>query len=112
MINKLVALGAALALVGGATQPAAAQSWDGSPSGKIANIDASDGYNYAFRVYIGVRMCGNDSPYWAYMNIDFNNYQATAALLTAAWLSGKTVTIFSNKDAVGNCKIGYVSFSG
>jgi hypothetical protein len=92
----------------GVAMPATAQSSDGVRSGKITAIHLTDGDNYAFRIYLdGTSFCGTAAN-WAYMNTDWSNYQATAAILTSAWLAGKNVTIYTAK--VGDfCKIAYVT---
>lgn len=86
-----------------------ALAWDGVKTGKITGIDTTSGNNYGFRVWLdGTPMCGT-AENWAYMNRNWDNYDATAALLTAAYLASKTVVIYTDKN--GNyCQIGYVSF--
>jgi hypothetical protein len=93
------------------TAPATAQAWDGVATFKIARIDTTAGQNYGFRVHGDQPMCGAGSPPWVYMNVTWDNYQATAALLTSAWLAGRTIIVFSTKDPTGNCLIGYVAFA-
>ena len=89
--------------------PVSAQAWDGVKTGRITGIDTTDGANFGFRVYSdGTPMCGT-SEGWAYMNSAWDNYQATAALLTSAYTSGKQVTIFTVRQGV-NCEIHYVAF--
>lgn len=84
-------------------------AWDGVKSGKISGLDVTQAQNYGFRVYMdGTPMCGTTES-WAYINKDWDNYQAMVSLLTSAYLSGKTVAIYTNK--VGSyCEIGYASF--
>lgn len=77
---------------------------------KILQLETTDGTNFAFRVQGPSAMCGAGTPFWVYMNTDWDNYQATAALLTSAWMSGRQITVFSNKDAGGYCRLGYVLF--
>lgn len=89
--------------------PSSAQAWDGVATFKIARIDTTQGLNFGFRVHGDQPMCGAGSPWWVYMNVNWDNYQATAALLTSAWLAGRQVTVHSIKDAAGYCLIGYVS---
>lgn len=83
--------------------------WDGVNSGRISGIDVTEGQNYGFRVYLdGTPMCGT-SEAWAYMNADWNNYEAAAALLTSAYLSGRSVIVYTTRNGSA-CEIGYVSF--
>jgi hypothetical protein len=93
--------------------PADAQTWDGVIVGKVSGIDAANGNNLDFRVFLdGAPACGANTPGFAYMNHSYDNYQATAALLMTAWTTNRTVTLFTTKDAGGWCKIGYVSIKG
>lgn len=87
---------------------APAFAWDGVKGGKITGLDVTNAQNFGFRVYMdGTPMCGTTES-WAYINKDWDNYQAMVSLLTSAYLAGKTVTIYTNK--VGqNCEIGYVA---
>jgi hypothetical protein len=88
---------------------ASAQTWDGVKTGKITGIDTTDGVNFAFRVYMdGTPMCGSSAG-WAYMNSSWDNYQATAGLLTTAYISGKQVTIYTVRQGT-YCEIHYVAF--
>ena len=87
--------------------PAAA--WDGVVTVKILQIEATDGGNYGFRIWGGIAMCGDGSLGWAYMEPTWNNYQATAALITSAWLANRAVTFYSNKDANGYCRFSHVT---
>ena len=89
--------------------PANAQAWDGAVTFKIARIDVTQGNNFGFRVHGDQPMCGAGTTWWVYMNVTWDNYQATAALLTSAWLAGRQITVHSWKDPAGYCQIGYVS---
>lgn len=89
--------------------PLLAQAWDGVATFKIGRIDTTQGQNFGFRVHGNQPMCGPGTPWWVYMNVTWDNYQATAALLTSAWLAGRQITVHSTKDAAGYCHIGYVS---
>jgi hypothetical protein len=86
-----------------------AQGWAGQKTGKITGIDLTEGENFGFRLYMdGTSMCGT-TEVWAFMNKSWDNYQATAALLTSAYLTQKNVTVLTYRD--GNyCRIGYVQF--
>lgn len=83
-------------------------AWDGGKTGKITGLDAvADGQNYGFRVYVdGSSMCGT-SENWAFINANASNYNAVVSLLTTAYLSNKTVEIYTNKNGI-YCEIGYV----
>ena len=86
-------------------------AWDGQVVGKIAVMEAvADGQNYGFRIYLtgGLTMCAGGAN-WAAINTSASNYQATVSLLELAYSLGKTVTVYTNKDASNNCLIGYVS---
>lgn len=107
-----MALGAALAA---ATTPASA--WDGTATGKIAQIRGVGGLggapgNYDVRVYLDGQsmLCpGATDPSWGYINISDPNYKALLAMLLMAQASGKAVTLYTNKDATGYCQIGYIA---
>lgn len=93
--------------------PASAQTWDGVVIGKVSGIDAANGNNLDFRVFLdGAPACGANTPGFAYMNHDYDNYQATAALIITAWTTNRTVRLFTTRDVNGRCKIGYVSITG
>lgn len=93
--------------------PAKAQTWDGVVYGKVSGIDTAHGNNLDFRVYLdGTPTCGANTPHFAYINHDFDNYQATAALIMTAWATNRIVTLYTTKDANGYCKIGYVAVTG
>jgi len=59
--------------------PASARAWDGAVTFKIARIDTTQGNNFGFRVRGDQPMCGPGTDWWVYMNITWDNYQATAA---------------------------------
>lgn len=87
-----------------------AMAWDGVTTGKIGAIEVvTDGQNFGFRVYTdGKPMCGTAMT-WAYINRNENNYDAMVSLLTASYLSGKTVILYTN--AVGSfCALGHAAF--
>lgn len=88
-----------------------AYAWDGAKTGKITAIDIAEGQNFGFRIYMdGNPMCGTTDAF-AYMNRDWDNYDAMAALLTSAYFSGKSVLVYTTKVGT-NCKIGYVTVRG
>jgi hypothetical protein len=82
-------------------------AWDGSKAGKVTGIDLTGGQNFGFRVYMdGTPMCGTTES-WAYVNKDFDNYDAFVSVITTAYFSGKPITLITTK--VGTyCQIGYV----
>jgi hypothetical protein len=91
--------------------PAGAQTWDGVVTGKVSGIDAANGNNLDFRVFLdGAPVCGANTPGFAHMNHDYDNYQA--ALIMTAWATNRTVRLFTTRDVNGRCKIGYVSITG
>jgi len=94
--------------------PASAQTaWDGVVTGRVSQIDATDGNNLGFRVYLdGAPACGTGTPGWAYLNQSFDNYQVVAALVMTAWTTNRRVTLFSIRDTNGWCRIGYVQALG
>jgi hypothetical protein len=56
--------------------------------------------------------CGSSnqgSNGWAAIHRSDLNFSGTQALLMLAATSGKTVTLFLNRDNLGFCKIGYVA---
>lgn len=84
------------------------QGWDGIVTGHVTGIHLTDGGNFGFRVFIeGNTMC-TGGPDWAYMNVNWSNYQATSAFLLTAWASGKRVRVHTHNIG-GHCQIGYVS---
>ena len=84
------------------------QAWDGSKSGKVTGIDLTGGQNFGFRVYMdGTPMCGTTES-WAYVNKDFDNYDAFVSVITTAYFSGKPITLITTKVGL-YCHIGYVS---
>lgn len=88
-------------------------AWGGQVTGKIARIDVTDASaNYSFRVFLagGPALCAG-GPGWAYVNLGDSNYQAYVSTLTSAYLTGKSVEIFSDLNGAG-CKIGYIAVSG
>lgn len=101
----------AMLLVLGLVAPDAAMAWDGVRGGQIAQLDVvADGSNYAMRVYLDSQpMCTGSTANWAYMNVSASNYQAFAAFIYSAWLTHRTIAIYTNKDANNYCEIGYVS---
>lgn len=93
--------------------PAKAQPWDGVVNGKVSSIHTANGNNLDFRVYLdGAPVCGANTPGFAYINHDYDNYQATAALIMTAWTTNRIVTLLTTKDVNGWCKIGYVAVTG
>ena len=89
---------------------APALAWDGSMQGKIAMVELPHQTdNIGLRVYLtgGPPLCGN-SYGWAYVDTSASNYQALVSMLTAIWLAGKTVTLFTVRDPQGYCRIGHI----
>jgi hypothetical protein len=84
-------------------------AWDGIKNGKITGVDVTNAQNFGFRIYMdGTPMCGTTEG-WAYVNKDWDNYDALVSLLTSAYLAGKTVIVHTTK--VGSyCEIGYAAF--
>jgi len=86
-------------------------AWDGSVSGKIHTVDVTGGNNHGFRISLDggtVKFCGNDYN-WAYLNETDSNYQAYVAVLLAAKMAEKIVTIYTNKAGDNEyCHIGYI----
>lgn len=88
----------------------AALAWDGSVSGRIAQADVTSAGNLAFRVVLesSPAMCGNANA-WAYVDTTDANYNAYVAVLLAAKAQNVLIHVYSNRDAQGYCKIGYVA---
>lgn len=97
-----------------------AGAWDGTVSGKVVRVESIGSVgqapgNYDFRVYIenqSVVCSGTADTSWGYVNVTDANYKGIMATILTAYTAGKTVTIFSNKNASGYCQIGYVSVFG
>jgi hypothetical protein len=90
-----------------------ALAWDGAVAGKVAVIDVTGGDNYGFRISLegNPSLCGNGNT-WAYINQSDSNYQTYAAVLLAAKLAQKDVTVYSVQESIsgkGYCKMGYIS---
>ena len=91
----------------------AAYSWDGNIRGKIDRIDVAEKNNYDFRVTLkggdgNVLYSCADNVGWSYTNEGQSNYSTYVAVLLAAKMADKEVTILTTKDAQGYCRIGYV----
>ena len=91
----------------------ASANWDGVTNGKINGIDVTTGQNYGFRVSLvgAPKLCGSNHG-WAYLNQNDSNYQTYVAVLLAAKMADKAVTIFANRESTSGsnyCKIGYVA---
>lgn len=101
---------AAFALMAGHSQICA---WDGSLSGVISAVDSlPNSGNYDFRVYLRDQAgpwCGPGSSSWGGMHATEPNFKGVQAILTIAFVSGKTVTMYLTRDANSICKIGYVT---
>lgn len=109
-LSKSKLIVTAAALVFGAAS-GHAQGWDGAKLGKITGLDVStDGGNYGVRVFMdGAPMCGSGTVEWAYINKSADNYEVVVSLLASAYLSNKTVAIYTT--ARGQyCEIGYALF--
>jgi hypothetical protein len=87
-------------------------AWDGNVAGKIAGIDVANAGNYAFRVTLvnSPLVCLNGSS-WGYLDDTDPTYKVYIAVLLSAQARNATVTLFSNRDANGYCKIQYISAS-
>jgi hypothetical protein len=84
-------------------------AWDGTPAGVISAVEVNPGVQ-AFRVYmtnVSV-MCGSNN--WAFLSVTDSNYNAMAATLLSAKLSGSTVTLFLTIDG-SYCHIGDIVVS-
>ncbi len=83
-------------------------AWDGVKYGKITGVDVTDAENFAVRVYLdGTPVCGTTES-WGYVNKGHSNYEAMVAIINSAFLSGRQVTIYTNRT--GNyCEIGYLA---
>ena len=86
-------------------------AWDGTESGKVAVLQVTHESNFAFRVTLDTLkpMCGSDTHTWAYLNKSDSNYETYVSALLAAKFAQTPVTVHTNKDASGYCKIGYIA---
>lgn len=99
-----------LATIGAAP---AVKAWDGAVTATVSAYEVvaleGGGHNYDFRVHLsGVSAMCTGGASWGYINTDAGNYKATVAALILAHQTGKPVTIYSNKDALGYCQIGHL----
>lgn len=86
-------------------------TWDASLTGKIKSVEATSAEPQGFRVRLEgeTQMCGEASAPWAFVNKAFDNYEVMVSTLTAAWLTGKSVTLYMTRVAgTSYCKIGFV----
>lgn len=75
-----------------------------SKTGRITSIYYSSATNYAFRVQLDNAM--TDCVYqFAYINANFDNYQAYVAGLLSAYYTGRPVYLYYNVDSSGYCGI-------
>lgn len=87
-------------------------SWANPSTGKIDHIDIADSGNYPFRIYIvGTSVVCTGGTDFAYLDTSNANYQAYVGALLSAYLSGKTVAVYSSLVS-GQCLISYVSITG
>jgi hypothetical protein len=95
-----------------ASVPTTALAWDGAIAGFSRRFDLTAGSNYDFRVYFvpAVAMCGIANNQWAYLNAVDPNYSAYVAVIMMARSLGHNVTIYSTRDAIGYCHIGYITY--
>jgi hypothetical protein len=86
----------------------AAWAWDGAVSGTINGIDVTDGA-YAFRIdLVGApALCGNTNT-WAFVDVNNPDYKTYVALLLSAHAAGRSVLVYTTREASGYCRIGYV----
>lgn len=88
-------------------------AWDGNIKGVVKSIDVADNNNYDFRVTLqdnsgaSKKSC-SQSVTWSYINESDSNYSTYVSVLLAAKMAKNDVTIFTNKDSNGYCKIGYI----
>src|SRR5262249_2101316 len=102
-------LAAALSMV--ATLSPAWATWNGTASGTILALEATQSENFALRVYINAagNMCYGGTN-WAYLNESDSNYKATFALLMLAKAQNLNVTLYLT--TVGSyCRIGHITVS-
>jgi len=100
---------AALVLAAALLTSSPAEAWDGADFGKITEVDMTGGNNFDVRVTLaGQSMCGDGTPTWAYLKHSYDNYQAIVSLVLTAWTTNKDVLIYTTKDGLGYCEIGYV----
>src|SRR5262245_48825225 len=87
-------------------------AWDGIVSGRVSQVDVTDGGNYGFRIILQnlPALCGNANQ-WAYVDANSTNYSAYVATLLSAKALGDIVNVYSNRDPSGYCRIGYISVS-
>jgi len=96
-------------------QSESAMAWDGVKQGLISKIDvATDKANYPMRIYLapGTEMCGAGTPVWSSLVtvssvVATTNYEASVSSITSAYMTGKQVVIYSQKNSSGLCEIGY-----
>jgi len=93
-----------------------AYAWDGVISGRVIQINGVGGSagapgNFDARIFLEGQptACGPNSPSWGYINSNDANYKGLLAMLLMAQASAKVVTLYTNKDSLGNCQTGYLA---
>jgi len=84
-------------------------AYDGIVSGQISGLGGFNAGNFPFRVGLagGPPMCGNANG-WAYLSDTDGNYKVNVALLIFAKSQGAMVTLYTNRDGFGYCRIDIV----
>ncbi len=84
-------------------------AWGGSNRGEISLIEVTAEHNFGYRVHLkgSPQLCGNTNTF-AYLNKSDSNYDTYVSVLTAAKFAKTEVTIYTNSDSNGYCKIGHV----
>jgi hypothetical protein len=111
-MRKRSSLGTALlALIccGVLVLPGTASAWDGTVNDTISQIDVTDGATLGFRIYFPTSTACGNAYNWAYLNADDSSYKTYVAAVLMAKALGTPVTVYSNRDANGYCRVGYLA---
>lgn len=93
-----------------------ASAWDGVATGQIVQLDGVGSAGGApnngdLRVFLagsGAPLCGAGSSTWGFLDSTDVNFKGLLAMLLAAQLGGKSVTMYMNAVSGGVCQIGYI----
>jgi hypothetical protein len=96
-----------VALLSLAVLPAPALAWDVVAAGHVSSLyfgNPTSAYNLQVRLDATAPTCGTNLVF--FITASDSNYTVYTSGLMSAYLSGKSVRLYTIKDAAGHCKIG------